>query len=195
MGQETGRIREEIEQTRGRMSDTVDQLASKADVPSRVKESFAEKRERLMSQMRGTASRVDDATPDSDDVRQGARQAVGVAQENPIGLALGGVAFGFLAGMMIPSTRVEDEKLGEFSDNIKDQARETGGEVLDRGKQVAGDAADAARESAQDAVENVRETVKESGQQQAEEMSSSQQDEGSEFEPQPEFESPESRRL
>jgi ElaB/YqjD/DUF883 family membrane-anchored ribosome-binding protein len=175
MGQEPGRIREEIEQTRGRMSDTVDQLAGKADVPSRVKESVADKRDRLMAQMRGTASRVDEATPDAGDVKQGAHQAVGVAQENPIGLALGGVAFGFLAGMMIPSTRVEDERLGELSDNIKDQARERGEEVLERGKQVAGDAAEAARESAQDAVENVRDTVQESGQEQAEELRSSQQ--------------------
>ena len=174
MGQEPGRIREEIEETRGRMSDTVDQLASKADVPTRVKESFADKRERLTRQMRGTASRVDQATPGAEDVRQGAQQAVGVAQENPIGLALGGVAVGFLTGMMIPSTRVEDERLGEFSDSIKDQAKETGGEVLERGKQVAGDAAEAARESAQDAVENVRETVQESGQQQAEELRSTQ---------------------
>src|SRR5690242_17784879 len=111
MGEETARIRSEIEDTRDRMSDTVDQLANKANVPGRVKESIADKRDRLKQQMQGTASRVGDATPDSSDVKQGAKQAVGIAQENPLGLAIGGVAAGFLAGMLIPSTRIEDEKV------------------------------------------------------------------------------------
>ena len=36
MGQDTGQIREEIEETRARMGDTVEALGYKADVPSRV---------------------------------------------------------------------------------------------------------------------------------------------------------------
>ncbi len=170
MGEETTRIREEIEDTRDRMGNTVDQLAHKANVPGRVKESVADKRDRLMEQMQGTASRVGDATPDASDVKQGARQAVGVAEENPLGLALGGVAAGFLIGMLIPSTRIEDEKVGPMADDVKQRAAETGQEALERGKQVAQDAAQAATESAQEAAENVKETVQESGREQAEEL-------------------------
>ena len=129
--------------------------------------------------MQGTASRVNDATPDSSDVKQGARQAVGVAQENPLGLAIGGVAAGFLAGMLIPSTRIEDEKVGPMSDDVEDRAKETGQEALERGKQVAQDAAQAATESAQDAAQNVRDTVQESGREQAEALSDSGQDQPS----------------
>jgi ElaB/YqjD/DUF883 family membrane-anchored ribosome-binding protein len=173
MGEETTRIREEIEETRGRMSDTVDQLAHKADVPGRMKESVAEKRDRLMDQMRGTTSRVGDATPDASDVKEGARQAVGVAQENPLGLALGGVAAGFLLGMVLPSTRVEDEKVGPVADDVKDRAKETGQEALERGKQVAQDAAQAASESAQEAADDVKSTVSESGREQAEQLKGS----------------------
>jgi hypothetical protein len=168
MGEETTRIREEIEDTRGRMGDTVDQLAHKANVPGRVKESVADKRDRLFNQMKGTASRVDDATPDASDVKEGARHAVGVAQENPIGLAIGGVAAGFLVGMLLPSTKIEDEQLGPVADDVKQRAAETGQEALERGKQVAQDAAEAAGESAQHAAENVKETVQESGKEQAE---------------------------
>jgi hypothetical protein len=169
MGEETSRIREEIEETRGRMGDTVDALSHKAHVGERVKESVAEKRDRLMHQMKGTASRIDEGTPGVDDVRQGAQQAVGVAQENPIGLAVGGLAAGFLAGMLLPSTRVEDERVGPIADEVKDRAAETGQEALERGKQVAEDAAQTAAESAKD----VKETVKESGRQQADELRSS----------------------
>jgi len=176
MGEETARIRSEIEDTRDRMGDTVDQLAHKADVPGRVKESIADKRDRLKEQMQGTAARVSDSTPDASDAKQGARQAVGVAQENPLGLALGGIAAGFLAGMLIPSTRVEDEKVGPMADEVKQRAAETGQEALERGKQVAQDAAQAASESAQGAAQNVKETVKESGQQQAEQLRDSGQE-------------------
>jgi hypothetical protein len=170
MGEETARIREEIEDTRDRMSDTVDQLAHKANVPGRVKESIADKRDRLKEQMQGTGSRMSDATPDASDVKQGARQAVGVAEENPLGLAVGGVAAGFLIGMLIPSTRIEDEKIGPMADDVKQRAAETGQEALERGKQVAQDAAQAATDSAQDAAQNVKETAQESGREQAEEF-------------------------
>jgi gas vesicle protein len=141
----------------------------KAHIGQRIKESVGEKRDRLMGQMKGTASRIDEGTPDTADLRQGAQQAAGVAQENPIGLAVGGVAAGFLAGMLPPSTRVEDERVGPIADGVKDQAAETGQEALERGKQVAEDAAQAAAESAKD----VKETVKETGPQQADELRSS----------------------
>jgi Protein of unknown function (DUF3618) len=162
MGQEPSAIREEIEQTRAEMGDTVDALAHKTDVKSRVKESFSEKKERLRSQMHGASSRVGEATPDSGQVKEGARQAVGVAEENPIGLMLGGVAAGFLAGMLFPSTRVEDEKVGPIADQVKEKAAETGQEAVERGKDVAGQVA-----------EQAVETAKEAGQQQAEELKSS----------------------
>jgi ElaB/YqjD/DUF883 family membrane-anchored ribosome-binding protein len=155
------------------MSDTVDQLAHKANVPGRVKESIADKRDRLKEQMQGTASRASDATPDASDMKQGARQAVGIAEENPMGLVLGGVAAGFLVGMLLPSTKIEDEKVGPVADEVKQRAVETGQEAIERGKQVAQDAAEAATESAQDAAQNVKETVQESGREQAEEMSNS----------------------
>jgi Protein of unknown function (DUF3618) len=151
MGQEASHIREEIEQTRSEMGETVDALAYKADVKSRVKESFSDKKERLRSQMSGTGSRINDATPDTGQVKEGARQAVGVAEENPIGLALGGVAVGFLAGMMLPSTRIEREKVGPISEQVKEKAIETGEEAVERGKDVAGQVAEQATETAQEA--------------------------------------------
>jgi gas vesicle protein len=172
MGQEPGEIRQEIEQTREQMGDTVDALAYKADVKTRMKESIADKRDRLVSQVQGTGHKVGQATPDGEQMKEGARQAVGVAQENPIGLALGGVAAGFLVGMLLPSTKVEDERVGPLADQVKETAAETGKEALDRGREVAeqavdaakeagGEAMDAAKDAAQEQAEGLKETAKE----------------------------------
>jgi len=122
------------------MGETMDAIGYKTDVRSRAKESVQEKTSRFKSKISG-------ATPDSGQVKDGAQQAVGVAQENPIGLAVGALAVGFVAGMLIPSTRVEDEKLGPKADEIKQQAKDTGQEAIEKGKQAAADAADAAKES------------------------------------------------
>ena len=43
MGEDPAAIRQEIEQTRERMGDTVDALGYKADVPARAKDSITDK--------------------------------------------------------------------------------------------------------------------------------------------------------
>jgi hypothetical protein len=165
MGEEPSQIREEIEQTRSEMGTTVEALAHKADVKSRVKESISDKKDRLQAQMSGTSSRIGDATPEVGQVKESAKQAVGVAEENPIGLALGGVAAGFLAGMLLPKTRIENERVGPIASEVKQKAVEAGEEAVERGKDVAGQVA-----------EQAVETAKEAGQQQAEELKSSAQE-------------------
>jgi gas vesicle protein len=152
MGQDPSEIREQIEHTRTDMGETVEALGYKADVKTRAKDNIADKRDRLKERITGTA-------PDSDEVKQGAKRAVGVAQENPIGLAIGSLAAGFVAGMLVPSTRVEDEKIGPMADQVKDSAKETGQEALERGKEVA-----------QEAAKSAKDTVQEQGPEQAEQL-------------------------
>jgi ElaB/YqjD/DUF883 family membrane-anchored ribosome-binding protein len=159
VGKDPSEIREEIEQTRDQMGETVEALGYKADVKTRAKENIAGKRDRLKGRITGTTSRVDEATPDANQLKEGAKRAAGVAQENPIGLALGSAAVGFLVGMLVPSTRVEDEKIGPVADEVKDRVKETGQEALERGTEVA-----------QDAAQSAKETAQQRGQQQAEEL-------------------------
>ena len=142
MGQDTGQIRQEIEETRGRMGETVEALGYKADVPGRAKEAVSGRVDSMKAKISG-------ATPDSGDVKQGAGRAKGVAQENPLGLAIGALAVGFVGGLLIPSTRVEDEKIGPMADQVKEKAKETGQEAMDRGKEAARQAADTAKETVQ----------------------------------------------
>ena len=113
----------------------------------------------------GAKDSVNESTPSAGDVKQAARKGAGVAQENPLGLAIGSLALGFLAGMLVPSTRVENEKLGPVSDQVKEQARQTGQQALEHGKQVAQDVAS----TAQDSVQQVKEDVKQTAQQSAQE--------------------------
>lgn len=154
MGEDPGAIREDIAQTRERMGDTVDALAYKGDVKARAKDSVTGK----FDAVKATVSGVTDAAPDTDDVKQSARKAVGVAQENPLGLAIGAVAVGFLAGMLVPSTRVENERVGPIADQVKDEVKQAAQTAMEHGKEAAQDAAQAAGDA-----------IKETGQQHAEE--------------------------
>jgi hypothetical protein len=173
MGQEPSQIRQELEETRAEMGDTVDALAYKADVKTRVKESISDKRDRLVEQIQGTTQKVGDATPDGQQVKDGAREVVGVAQENPLGLAIGGLAAGFLVGMLLPSSKIEDERVGPIADQVKETAVETAGEAVDRGREVAAQVAEQAVEEAKEVGQHAVENAKEAGQQQAEELKDS----------------------
>jgi gas vesicle protein len=154
MGEDPDLIRKDIEDTRERMGDTVDALGYKTDVKSRAKESVTGKVDTVKEKLVGAKDDAISAAPSTGDVQQGARKAVGVAQENPLGLAVGAIAVGFLAGMLIPSTRVEDERIGPMADQVKDQISSTAQEALEHGKAVvsetASSAADAAKETAQE---------------------------------------------
>ena len=167
MGEDPDRIRREIEQTRAEMGETVDALGYKTDVKARAKDSIQDKKESVMGaassakeRLVGAGQTVGEATPDSEQVKRQARRAKSVAQENPLGLAVGAVAVGFLAGMLIPSTRVEDEKMGSLSDDVIERAKETGQEALERGKQVAQDAAETAKDSGREHAEELKETAR-----------------------------------
>ena len=75
MGKDPGQIREEIEETRLEMGETVEAIGYKADVKSRVKESLVEKKDAAISKVTG-------AMPETDGVSRGAKKMVGVAKEN-----------------------------------------------------------------------------------------------------------------
>ena len=176
MGQEPDEIRGRIEQTRNEMGETIDALGYKADVPARAKDKVTDTVERARESVAGTvdsikgavsggASSVKEATPDRQAVAGQARHAAGVAQQNPLGLAVGSVAAGFLVGMLLPSSRVEDARIGPVADDVKEHAAEVGQEALEHGKQVAKEvaqtAASAAGDSASQHAEDLRATAEE----------------------------------
>jgi gas vesicle protein len=170
MGEDPEAIRREIEQTRERMGETVDALGYKADVPARTKD-------RVSGAVDSIKDRVSGATPSTGDVKQGARQGVGMAKENPLGLAIGAVAVGFVAGLLVPTTKVEDEKLAPHAAQLRERAMDVGSEAVERGKEVAQEAARSAKETVQERgpehAEGLRDTAQEHAQGLRDEVSSS----------------------
>ncbi len=176
MGQDPAAIREEIEQTRENMGDTVSALGYKANVPARAKESMGRKAGNVKTKIVGARAQVSGATPSAGDVGQGAKQAVGLAQENPLGLAIGALALGFLAGTLVPSTKIEDERLGSLADQVKEQALQTAQEAVEHGKQALQETAQTATEKAQEAVAEVKDKAQDTTQQHAQAVSESAKD-------------------
>jgi hypothetical protein len=154
MGEDPRQIRQDIEQTRERMGDTVEALGHKTDVTGRAKEAISGK-------VGSVREKVSGSTPDSAEVKESARHAAGVAQENPLGLGLAAVGVGFVAGLLVPVTKVENEKLGPIADDVKEKARETGEEAVESAKQVAGQAAETAKEAGREQAETLRDSAKE----------------------------------
>jgi gas vesicle protein len=146
------------------MGDTVDALGYKADVKSRAKDKITGVKDKVT----GTVS---DRTPDAGEVKGQAKRAAGIAQENPLGLAIGGIAVGFLTGLLVPTSRVEDEKIGPMAEQVREQVKQTGQEAMERGKEVAQQAASSAAETAKEAGREHAEELKESTQQRAQETS------------------------
>jgi hypothetical protein len=161
MGEDPGVIRAEIEQTRRRVGDEVDALSYKTDVPARTQDYVDEKKEAVKSKLTGAKETVTGPLPDRRALRRGAGHMRDTAESNPLGLALGGLAVGFLVGTLLPQSSVENERLGEMSDRAVEAAKDTASEAVERGKQVAGEAVGAAVD-----------TAKESGREQGEELTS-----------------------
>jgi ElaB/YqjD/DUF883 family membrane-anchored ribosome-binding protein len=59
-------------------------------------------------------------------------------QEQPLVIAGAGLAIGAALGAMFPSTRAEDELMGEASDAVKRRAKDTAAAQIEKGKNIAG---------------------------------------------------------
>ncbi|MGJ7441773.1 DUF3618 domain-containing protein [Aquipuribacter sp. MA13-6] len=167
MGEAPDQLREDIEETRARMGERAEALAYKADVPARSKDKVHDLTDRIKEKVTGMGQTVSGTSHDAagsvkdrahgasdkvgdtaHKVGDGAQRAKGLAESNPLGLAIGAIAVGFLAGLAVPATRVEQEKLGPVAEQARAKAQEVGGQLADRTK----DAAHAAQDAVKDEV-------------------------------------------
>jgi Protein of unknown function (DUF3618) len=157
MGQDPSELRSQLEETRARVGDEVDALSYKTDVGARVGDYVGEKKDAVTSRLSGAKDAAMKPIPD----RRQLRRAKQAAERNPLGLAVGAAGVGFVIGLLLPTTRVEDENLGPASDKVGEVAREG----WEHGKQVA-----------QESAEGAMQTAKKSATRHGEELSSSLQD-------------------
>ncbi len=166
MGEDTRAIEQQIEATRESMGDTVAALSHKADVPGRMKESMSDKKQAVTDKLSSAKESVTgSAGGAASSAQDGSHKAVGMAQNNPIGLTVGAAAVGFVVGSLLPATRIEEERIGPVATQVREQVSDVASEAVEHGKQVAQDAAEAASGAA-----------KESGQQHAEQLRDSAQE-------------------
>jgi hypothetical protein len=167
MGKDPSDIRAEIEETRARVGDEADALSYKTDVPARVGDYVDDKKEAVKEKVTGVKDAVTGTASKAVPSGETVGRVKDTAARNPLGLALGAAALGFVAGLLIPSTRVENERMGEMSDRVVDAAKETASDAVERGKQVAQEAAETAKESGkgqgEELASNLQERALESG--------------------------------
>lgn len=166
MGEDTRAIEGQIEDTRERMGDTVAALSYKADVPGRMKDSVSQKKDAVTGKLGSAKDAVVGSAGDAaSGAHDGSRRAVGIAQENPLGLAIGAAAAGFVVGSLLPGTRVEEQRIGPAASQVREQVTEVASEAVEHGKQVAQDAtraaADVAKQSGHEHADQLRESARE----------------------------------
>lgn len=74
--------------------------------------------------------------PDRDQMRAGAVQVATGVRANPVPVALGALALGAAVGLLLPSTRVEDERLGGAADELRERGAELGQAAVARGREA-----------------------------------------------------------
>jgi hypothetical protein len=157
MGEDPSELRARIEETRGRVGEEVDALSYKTDVGARVGDYVDEKKDAVTSKLSGAKDVAMKPIPS----REQLNRARSTAERNPLGLAVGAAGVGFVVGLLLPSTRMESEKLGPAGDKVGEVAREG----WEHGKQVAQETAQGAMEAAKESTgrhgEELSSTLKE----------------------------------
>ena len=170
MGEKSEEIERRIEETRDRIGRQVDALSQKANPGTRVGDAVAERRGAISGGVQRAVAGAGDALPTTAEIRARAQQGAGAVRDNPFALALGAAAAGALIGLLLPSTDVEDQRLGAAADAVKARARETGEEAVSRGRRVAEEASRSATETARRSGGEHAAGLKESARQRADDL-------------------------
>ena len=161
MAKDADEIRHQIEETRARLSDTVDAIGYDAGIPQRVKDAVADKVDAMRdavtdgvdaaksaavdavdavkaraadvsARVADVSARISDAMPTATDVRVGATRFRSMIRDNPIGAAIGSVALGFLVGLLLPRTSIESERMRD----VRRMAKDARTQVVEAGRQI-----------------------------------------------------------
>lgn len=120
-----------------------------------VAETAADVRERISDVTARAQETLSDATARAQEQAQVRGQQVRgqferLMQENPLAMGACALACGAALGLLLPSTRKEDELLGGARDTLVESARETAQETMQKVQRVAEEAQHAAQEGAKD---------------------------------------------
>ena len=112
-------------------------------------------KEKMPSGVGDAASTIGDKTPSKEDVKEKASGIAAKAGEHPAAVAGGAAVAGLAAGLALPETDLEREKLKPHAQEARQQAQSKAQETIEQVKS-----------GAQDAAGSVADAVKQQGQQQ-----------------------------
>jgi hypothetical protein len=138
-------IRQDIEETQSQMGDTVEAPAYKADIPSRARDAMNERMDAMKGSVFGAVASIADAASGAKSTvanalatmpsaGAGVRTLGSAAAENPLGLAIGSIAVGFLVGLCLPVSDVERDLVGRLGERMTEQAKTAAVDAIENGK-------------------------------------------------------------
>jgi hypothetical protein len=141
------------------MGETVEAIAYKTDLPSRARDNVNDRIETIKGKVSDTLSSatgalsgaaasakatVGSAAAAMPSPNDGLRNIGSAASANPLGLAIGALAVGFLVGLCLPVSDIERERVGRIGEQMTEQAKSAAAGAIEQGKaavtQAIGDA-------------------------------------------------------
>lgn len=137
------------------MGETVEALAYKTDVPARTRDAVNDRIDTIKGAVTdvamnvrasaaNAASSAANAMPSREDAAESSRAMGSLASRNPLGIAIGSVAVGFLVGLCLPVSDIERDRVGQLGEQMTDQAKAAASNAIEQGKaavtQAIGDA-------------------------------------------------------
>ena len=117
----------------------------KAKLPDRA--DVSEKVDAMKSKLPDS---VTDAAPSAEDLKRKAQDAAGATHDHPLAVTAGAAAAGLVAGLALPETDLEREKLGPTARQVREQVQGSAQDVIEHARQAARQAV----AGAADAVQN-----------------------------------------
>jgi ElaB/YqjD/DUF883 family membrane-anchored ribosome-binding protein len=114
-------------------------------------ENFREKGQQIREKVSDTYKQQ--VTGIKDQAHKGYDSTNRFIHDNPFIVGAASLAFGIIAGALIPESHKEREVLGDTSRRVMDTARETGDEYLEKGRNIAGAAVETAESKAKEEVQ------------------------------------------
>jgi len=156
MGQTAEELRQDIAETRGNLTDTLDAIGDRVS-PGRVIE---RRKNRMSAGVRSALDRVMGTAHDAADAVRDAPSSVGSSTQGAP-LAAGALAFaaGFLIAVAFPPSDQETELTGRLVEPVKEELSNVGHEVADQLKTPAKEALAQVKDTAQEGAAVVKDAA------------------------------------
>jgi ElaB/YqjD/DUF883 family membrane-anchored ribosome-binding protein len=137
-----GEVVDRVQETAGELSERVQERAGEIAGSVRAKagevtERLQDKASELSAQARYGAARAED-------------QYQRLMRDNPVAVGVAALALGAVAGLVLPETRWENERLGGARDQLVERAQETARDLGQKAQQVAQRVVETAKDEAKD---------------------------------------------